>query len=230
MAYARIGGAEGYKVSEFQSSFSMRLLGDGYIIVDQNGERFCNETGLEHYSMWMAVTTFDMESVRFSRIPSYVIFDEPTRLKGPITRVGHGANRGYTWSEDNAEEIRKGWIVGSESALELAHKLGIKNGARLHKTIESYRQACAAGVDENFGRAKKRLPVWMASFTASRFGLVCSTPKAVRGEMCAARSSMPAATPSSGSTVPASSALSGDFSIRAAAIWENVWGSAAWSG
>ena len=147
----------GYKVSEFQSSFSMRLLGDGYIIVDQNGERFCNETGLEHYSMWMAVTAFDMESVRFSRIPSYVIFDEPTRLKGPITRVGHGANRGYTWSEDNAEEIRKGWIVGSESALELAHKLGIKNGARLHKTIESYRQACAAGVDENFGRAKKTL-------------------------------------------------------------------------
>lgn len=147
----------GYKVPEFQSSFSMRLLGDGYIIVDQDGARFCNETGLEHYSMWMAVTAFDMEAVRFSRIPSYVIFDEPTRLKGPITRVGHGANRAYRWSEDNAEEIRKGWIVASDSAADLANKLGIKNGARLHETVESYRRACVAGVDEKFGRAKKTL-------------------------------------------------------------------------
>ena len=64
----------GYKVPGFESAFSMRLLDDGYIIVDQNGERFCNESGLEHYSMWMAVTAFDMESVRFSRIPSYVHF------------------------------------------------------------------------------------------------------------------------------------------------------------
>ena len=147
----------GYKVPEFQSAFSMRLLGDGYIIVDQNGERFCNETGLEHYSMWMAVTAFDMESVRFSRIPSFVIFDEPTRLKGPITRVGHGANRGYRWSEDNAEEIRKGWIATSENAVDLASKLGINNGARLHETVESYRRACAAGSDEKFARAKKTL-------------------------------------------------------------------------
>jgi succinate dehydrogenase/fumarate reductase flavoprotein subunit len=147
----------GYKVPGFDSAFSMRLLGDGYIIVDQNGERFCNETGLEHYSMWMAVTAFDMESVRFSRIPSYVIFDEPTRLKGPITRVGHGANRGYRWSENNGEEIRKGWIAGSDSALDLAGKLGIKNGARLHETVESYRRACGAGVDEKFGRAQKTL-------------------------------------------------------------------------
>jgi succinate dehydrogenase/fumarate reductase flavoprotein subunit len=147
----------GYKVPEFQSSFSMCLLADGFIIVDQNGERFCNETGLEHYSMWMAVTAFDMESVRFSRIPCYVIFDEPTRLKGPITRVGHGANRSYLWSQDNLKEIREGWIVASDSASELAAKLGIKNGARLHETVESYRGACAAGVDEKFGRAQKTL-------------------------------------------------------------------------
>ena len=54
----------GYKFPEFESAFTMRMPADGYIIVDQNGERFCNETGLEHYSMWMAVTAFDMESVR----------------------------------------------------------------------------------------------------------------------------------------------------------------------
>lgn len=147
----------GYKIADFQSAFSMRLLGDGYIIVDQNGARFCNETGLEHYSMWMAVTAFDMESVRFTRIPSYVIFDEPTRLKGAITRVGHGVNRGYAWSEDNSEEIRKGWIAAAESASELADKLGIKTRERLNETVKSYRRACATGVDEKFGRAKATL-------------------------------------------------------------------------
>ena len=54
----------GYKFPEIQSAFIMRMPADGYIIVDQNGERFCNETGLEHYSMWMAVTSFDTESLR----------------------------------------------------------------------------------------------------------------------------------------------------------------------
>ena len=101
----------GFKFPEYESAFIMRMPADGYIIVDQDGRRFCNETGLEHYSMWMAVTTFDMTALRYSRIPSYVIFDERTRQSGPITSVGHGANRGYEWSSDNQVEIDRGWIV-----------------------------------------------------------------------------------------------------------------------
>jgi succinate dehydrogenase/fumarate reductase flavoprotein subunit len=147
----------GYKFSEFQSAFIMRMPADGYIIVDQNGERFCNETGLEHYSMWMAVTLFDMESVRFSRIPSYLIFDEQTRSKGPITRVGHGANRAYQWSPDNSEEIRRGWIVSADGPAELANKLGIKAAEKLRETVDAYQEACRNGIDEKFGRSKKTL-------------------------------------------------------------------------
>lgn len=147
----------GYKVPEFQSAFSMRMAADGYIIVDQHGARFCNETGLEHYSMWMAVTAFDMETVRFSRIPSYVIFDEPTRLKGAITRVGHGANRGYPWSNDNAEEIRKGWIAAGDTALELADQLGIEARDKLNETVQTYRRACRDRIDREFGRSQATL-------------------------------------------------------------------------
>jgi succinate dehydrogenase/fumarate reductase flavoprotein subunit len=135
----------------------MRMAADGYIIVDQNGERFCNETGLEHYSMWMAVTSFDMESLGFSRIPSYLIFDEQTRSKGPITRVGHGANRAYQWSRDNSEEIRRGWIASADGPAELAEKLGIKAAEKLTATVNAYQAACRNGSDEKFGRSKETL-------------------------------------------------------------------------
>lgn len=147
----------GFKFSEFQSAFIMRMPADGYIIVDQNGERFCNETGLEHYSMWMAVTLFDMESLRFRRIPSYLIFDEQTRLKGPITRVGHGANRAYKWSLDNCEEVKRGWIVSGDGPAQLADRLGIKTAERLTETIAAYQASCRTGTDQTFGRPKETL-------------------------------------------------------------------------
>jgi succinate dehydrogenase/fumarate reductase flavoprotein subunit len=146
----------GYKFPEFQSAFIMRMPAYGYIIVDQNGNRFCNETGLEHYSMWMSVTSFDTESLRFARIPSYLIFDERTRLTGPITRVGHGANRAYRWSADNSEEVRREWIQSGNSPSQLASKLGSK-AEQLTDTLESYQNACRIGTDEKFGRSKETL-------------------------------------------------------------------------
>ena len=146
----------GFKFPEYESAFIMRMPADGYIIVDQNGRRFCNETGLEHYSMWMAVTQFDMQALRYARIPSYVIFDERTRKSGPITSVGHGANRLYAWSTDNRAEIERGWIVNGKDARMLADKLGMDSG-QLEATLASYRQACDTGKDDEFGRATKSL-------------------------------------------------------------------------
>ncbi len=147
----------GYKFSEFEAAFIMQMPAYGYIIVDQDGRRFCNETGLEHYSMWMAVTTFDRESLRFSRIPSYLIFDEQTRLRGPITRVGHGANRAYLWSRDNSDEVKRGWIVSADSPAELADKVGIRAADGLARTLHDYQDACMKGKDEEFGRRKDTL-------------------------------------------------------------------------
>jgi succinate dehydrogenase/fumarate reductase flavoprotein subunit len=135
----------------------MRMPAEGYIIVDQNGRRFCNETGLEHYSMWMAVTKFDMEALRYSRIPSYLIFDERTRQNGPITSVGHGANRGYEWSSNNQIEIDRGWIVKGNDALDLAQKLPMREAGQLSATLAVYQEACRRGRDEEFGRASQTL-------------------------------------------------------------------------
>src|SRR4030095_5405651 len=116
--------------------------------LDQNCECFCNERGIKHYSMCMAVTSFDTGSLRFSRIPSYLIFDEQTRSKGPITRVGHGANRAYQWSRDNSEEIRRGWIASADGPRELAEKLGIKAAEKLTETVNAYQSACRNGTDK----------------------------------------------------------------------------------
>ena len=147
----------GYKFPEREAAFIMRMSAYGFIIVDQQGRRFCDETGLEHYSMWMEVTRFDMEGLRFSRIPSYLIFDEETRLRGPITRVGHGANRSYVWSADNSEEIRRGWIGSGKDVGELAGRLGVGSAGQLRETVAAYNDACKRGRDEQFGRSAATL-------------------------------------------------------------------------
>ena len=157
----------GFKFPEYESAFIMRMPADGYILVDQDGRRFCNETGLEHYSMWMAVTRFDMEALRYSRIPSYLIFDERTKQSGPITSVGHGANRGYEWSSDNQVEIDRGWISSGKDAHELAHRLGIRDKVRLNATVNMYREACHRGRDDEFGRSPRTL----IEFQGALYGL-----------------------------------------------------------
>ncbi|MBI2991373.1 MAG: FAD-binding protein, partial [Deltaproteobacteria bacterium] len=147
----------GYKFPGYDAAFIMWMPAHGFIIVDQRGRRFCNETGLEKYSMWMEVARFDMGGLRFSRIPSYLIFDERTRLSGPITRAGHGANRGYKWSDDNSEEIRRGWIVSGRDPEELACGLGMDSAPQLGKTLTAYQKSCRTGKDKEFGRSEETL-------------------------------------------------------------------------
>lgn len=147
----------GFKFPEYESAFIMRMPADGYIIVDQAGRRFCNETGLEHYSMWMEVTKFDMDALRYARIPSFVVFDERTRRSGPITSVGHGANRGYEWTSDNRAEIDRGWIAAGSGPRELADKLSMRDPAKLEATLAAYQEACRRGRDDEFGRAPRTL-------------------------------------------------------------------------
>jgi succinate dehydrogenase/fumarate reductase flavoprotein subunit len=154
----------GYKVPEYQATFIMEMpsyrVPDppySYILVDQAGQRFCDETALEKYSMWMAVTRFDTKKLQYTRIPAYLIFDEKTRQHGPITRVGHGVNRSYNWSPDNEIEHNRGWILSADNSEELAGRLGITTPAQLSATIESYNEKCRTGNDEEFARRKETL-------------------------------------------------------------------------
>jgi len=89
---------------------------------------------------------------------------------GPITSVGHGANRGYDWSADNQIEIDRGWIAQSKEPRDLAHKLGITKPDQFAATLSEYREARRSGREDKFGRSQQTLidlygdlyglPVW----------------------------------------------------------------------
>ena len=95
--------------------------------------------------------------------PMHVIFDERTRLAGPISPppslLPVGWNmlvEGYEWSEDNSAEIERGWIKRADSPAELAALLDV-DGEVLEGAVQRYNEACAAGVDEQFGRHPRTL-------------------------------------------------------------------------
>ena len=94
-------------------------------------------------------------------------------MKGPITRVGHGANRPYKWSLDNSEEIARGWIVSAQHPAQLAEKLGIIPAEKLSQTLEAYQQRVDAGLMRSLGGLKKPWSNFTGSSTVFRCGHAC---------------------------------------------------------
>lgn len=56
---------------------------------------------------------FDPDLPGYPRIPSYLVFDEEGRLRGPLGRPLAFEGEIYQWSKDNSEgeEIERGWIL-----------------------------------------------------------------------------------------------------------------------
>jgi len=137
--------------------------GGGYIRVDKQGKRFMPESresrhgfGHKEYLMF-----FDGVIGDFTRLPCYTVFDETTRLRGPL---GNGSRKfgwfgwysKYEWSRDNSKEIEKGWILKGETLAELAGKMGMK-AEDLEGTVTKYNEYCKNGSDPDFGRSKQSL-------------------------------------------------------------------------
>lgn len=145
--------AFGIKVPEYESALLMAIGTTGQIFVDKSGTRFINEAAIERHAGLLAVDFFDSHSLTYPRIPFYLIFDEVTRQKGPISRsAGLGAaGVHYSWSKDNSEEIAKGWIQKAGTLPELARKLNIPETS-LNKTITQWNADVNAGNDTLYGR------------------------------------------------------------------------------
>ncbi|MGD9961960.1 FAD-dependent oxidoreductase [Nocardioides sp.] len=153
-----------YKFPDNPAGFFGTMRGPGFVLVDQDGLRFCNETELETHAAGLTMLVPDQHRGSYRRLPGFFVFDEETRYDGPIVRVPSGYNAGFDWSIDNSREIERGWITKADSIEELAEKLGLPPEA-LAKTVEKFNGAAANGDEDHFGRpAELRRPLASAPF------------------------------------------------------------------
>ena len=144
----------GYRVPGHEAAFCAAMPSPGFFIVDQRARQFLNEGHVEFHSGLLSSQVVDSVEGRRFRMPSFLIFDETTRLAGPIvTRVKHSYNQQFPWSDDNSVELEKGWISRGASAAELADTLGLPADG-LTNAITSFNEACLAG-DRDFGRKRE---------------------------------------------------------------------------
>jgi succinate dehydrogenase/fumarate reductase flavoprotein subunit len=130
-----------------------------WIFVDKYGKRFANEDNRMSHNFWTYFAPMDWDNLGFTRVPSYMIFDETRRASGAIAAsftswlpVELGGN--VSWSSDNLAEIEKGWIRKGNTIEELAAAIGgHMNPTTLKQTIDTWNAGCKAGVDAEFGRS-----------------------------------------------------------------------------
>lgn len=144
----------------FETAFFLRFsFRKGFIYVDADGRRVVNELPQLGHGHSHQHGGYELTPVR----GHHVVFDEATRLSGPISpnrrmmEVGWSVLiDGYDWSEDNSVEVEKGWIKRGETLAELAAQLDV-DAAELERSVELYNQACEAGYDEQHRRARSTL-------------------------------------------------------------------------
>lgn len=174
----------GIKVPEFESALYMAIGHPGFIYVNRHGKRFVDEKSIEAHAALLAVDFYNAEELQYPSIPCYAIFDETTRLKGPIsTSAGRGyAGKRYKWSSDNSAEIDKGWIIKADTLAELAVKIKVKPQA-LAATLSTWNTDVKTGADTQFHRpitaptgdhtantnAEHARPVWSAPIETAPF-------------------------------------------------------------
>ena len=147
----------GYKFPEFSFGIRHAMPSAGFIYVDQMGKRFMDDAGTDAHLMWAPTSYIDTKTLQRTRIPSYVIFDEDTRMRGPVAITGQGkVSDVYQWSTDNGAEIRKGWIKAADNVADLAYQINIRPD-HLQATIAQYNLRCVGGYDPEHGRAPDTL-------------------------------------------------------------------------
>lgn len=155
----------GYSVPDAAANMICEISDYGFVLVDQNGERYAWETMMETHSFVHSMLQQNPVTGIFDRVPSFIILDEKTRKAGPLSVAGSlGFNRRYPWSDDNSAEIEQGWFEQADTIGELAEKLGVPTQA-LEETIERYNENSRNGVTDEFGRpAAETLPIDTAPF------------------------------------------------------------------
>jgi hypothetical protein len=164
--------------------------------VDKRGNRYADETELSTYShnWWIKLSDFDLTVPEYTRIPSFIVFDETCRKAAAITSGPNGSLPTYIdprakWSSDNSAEIARGWIsMGADiptlvAAVNAQTYVGAPLGSgntspsgtitvnmsatNLQNTLNTYNASVTAKVDSQFGRpATTLVPIVTPPFYA----------------------------------------------------------------
>ena len=166
-------GAFGLKAPEYAAGFDIAMPSDGWIYVDNEGRRLIDESIPWRHGKIRAGEQFTI----FPDRPLHCVFDESTRLAGPlhppVEKARTSWNRiveSYAWSADNGVEVDRGWIVTGATPRDLARRIGADPSV-LERSVERYNAACAAGTDDDFGRDRATLvPLLHPPFYAWTWG------------------------------------------------------------
>jgi succinate dehydrogenase/fumarate reductase flavoprotein subunit len=146
----------GYKFPDLEAGFHCRIPAYGFIMVDQKARRYVSETDLEGHSAHLAMLVQDSISGAYTRAPSFVVLDEPTRQAGPMAADEFGENRHYSWSDDNSAEIERGWIHRANTIDELAHVLGLPS-SELKRSVDEFNLCATTKSSDPLGRSSERM-------------------------------------------------------------------------
>lgn len=163
----------------------------GPVFVNAAGKRFMDEDlVLSHNKSQMPFLEFngrftnvvDHESRGYPNLPLWAIWDQTavseqklggSKKANETFAIAHG----FEWSDDNSEEIEKGWIVKADTIEELASKLSSTtpwgdpvtvDAEGLKATIDQYNAYVEAGEDLDFSRkAENMKPVLTPPFYAT---------------------------------------------------------------
>ena len=147
----------GVRIPNQKAACTFRCSSAGYILVDRTAHRFVDEKSIEGHAGILAVDSYDGRNLKFQRIPCFAIFDHRGLTEGgPISRFGSGyfrliENGGHLWSNDNLDEVKRGWIFQADTVKDLAHKLNLDPEV-LDQTVSKWNADITSGHDTLFDR------------------------------------------------------------------------------
>jgi succinate dehydrogenase/fumarate reductase flavoprotein subunit len=144
-----------FRTPQFAAPFAVDFFAPGYVFVDADGRRFADETGYEVHDRLRALLTYLPRNDNRPRLPAWAIFDEATRLAGPLNGL-LGTPNDYAWSADNSAEVARGWIISADSPADLAARIGVDRVV-LENTLAEYNSGAQVGHDQRFGRSADTL-------------------------------------------------------------------------
>lgn len=148
----------GIRIPGCKAAVFVTMMTPNYIIVNQDGKRFCNEAGVDFHGFIYAVNQLDGVKHRYPAIPCYIVMDEAGRLAGRPThfKYGYAAGiEGYHWSADSSAEIKSGIVKKADTLDELAKMIRVP-AENLKAQVARWNKDIKAGADTEFGRKIKK--------------------------------------------------------------------------